>query len=158
MVHVKQEPPLLPGLDPPASLGQEARAASRCQPQVRAAGHPMTQRLHVDPEVKVCGEEEGQAALLQRQMEKIESKSPFSGKPGDIISFQWPFVLHWFSDRAFFDQMTRQWTHLSDLKRFFNLFLYMNSSVYCTLPFPGFLYCAKHWMDFDISGINQWKL
>lgn len=69
MVHVKQEPPLLPGLDPPPSLGQEACAASRRQPQVRAAGHPVTQRLQVGPEVKVRGEEEGQAALLETQTE-----------------------------------------------------------------------------------------
>lgn len=65
MVHVKQEPSLLPGLDPPPSFGQEAGAASRRQPQVRAAGHSVTQRLHVGPEVKVWREEEGQAALRE---------------------------------------------------------------------------------------------
>lgn len=70
MVHVKQEPPLLPGLNPPPSLGQEACATSRCQPQVGAAGHPVTQRLHMGPEVKVRREGEGKAALLEKQMEE----------------------------------------------------------------------------------------
>ena len=65
MVHVKQEPSLLPGLHPPPSFGQEAGAASRCQAQVRAATHSMTQRLHMGPEVKVRREEEGQAELLE---------------------------------------------------------------------------------------------
>lgn len=69
MVRVKQEPPLLPRLDSPPSFGQEARTASGRQAQVRAAGHPVTQRLHMTPEVKVGREEKGQAALLQRQME-----------------------------------------------------------------------------------------
>lgn len=69
MVHVEQEPSLLPGLDPPPSFGQEARAASRRQPEVRAAGHSVTQGLQVGPEVKVGREEEGQAALLERQIE-----------------------------------------------------------------------------------------
>ena len=71
VVRVKREPPLLPGLHPPPPLGQEAGAAARRQPQVRAAGHPVTQGLHVGPEVEVGGEEEGQAARLQRQTEFI---------------------------------------------------------------------------------------
>lgn len=69
MVHVKQEPPLLPSLDPAPSLGQEACAASRRQPQVFAAGHSVTQRLQVSPQVEVGTEEEGGAALLDTQME-----------------------------------------------------------------------------------------
>lgn len=68
VVHVKQEPSLLPGLDPPPSLCEEARAASRREPQVVAADHPVTQRLHVGPQVKVRGQEEGQAALLEGNM------------------------------------------------------------------------------------------
>lgn len=64
MVHVKQEPSPLPGFDPPPLLGQEARTASRRQPQLRAAGDAVTQRLHVSPQVKVWREEEGQAPLL----------------------------------------------------------------------------------------------
>ena len=69
MVHVKQEPSFLPSLDPPPSFGQEARTAPRRQAQVRAAGHPVTQRLQVGPQVKVGGEEEGQAVRLEEQLE-----------------------------------------------------------------------------------------
>lgn len=58
VVHVKQEPSLLPRLDSPPSLGQEAGAASGRQPQVGAGGHAMTQGLQVGAEVKVGGEEE----------------------------------------------------------------------------------------------------
>lgn len=61
VVHVKQEPSLFPGLNPPPSLGQKAGAAPGRQPQVHAAGHPVTQRLHVGAEVEVGGEEEWQA-------------------------------------------------------------------------------------------------
>lgn len=79
MVHVKQEPPLLPGLDPPPSFGQEARTAPRRQPQVRAAGHAMTQRLQVGPQVKVGREEEGQAVLLERHMDSDVVEERHSG-------------------------------------------------------------------------------
>lgn len=58
VVHVKQEPSLLPRLDSPPSLGQEAGAASGRQPQVGAGGHAVTQGLQVGAEVKVGGEEE----------------------------------------------------------------------------------------------------
>lgn len=66
MVHVKQEPSLLPGLHPPPSLGQEACTASRRQPQVGAGGHPVTQRLQVGAKVKVGREEEGQLLEAHR--------------------------------------------------------------------------------------------
>lgn len=76
MVHVKQEPSLLPGFDPPPSFGQEARTASRRQPQFRAASHSMTQRLHMGPQVKVWREEEGQATLLEDKwtLKKLENE------------------------------------------------------------------------------------
>lgn len=85
VVCVEQKPSLLPGFHPPSSFGQEACAASRCHPQVRAAGHAVTQRLHMGPEVKVCREEERQAPLLEEQQEfKMCLK---------IISFPWKLLL-----------------------------------------------------------------
>lgn len=60
MVHVKQEPSLLPRLDSPPSLGEETRAASGRQSQVGAGGHAMTQGLQVGAEVKVGREEKRQ--------------------------------------------------------------------------------------------------
>lgn len=67
MVHVKQEPSLLPRLDSAPSLGQEAGTASGRQAQVGAGGHAVTQRLQVGAEVKVGREEERQ--LLGTQAE-----------------------------------------------------------------------------------------
>lgn len=58
MVHVKQEPPLLPGLHPAAPFGEEPCTAPGGQPQVCAVGHSVTQRLQMCPEVKGGGEEE----------------------------------------------------------------------------------------------------
>lgn len=69
MVHVEQEPPLLPGLDLASAFGEETRAAPGREPQVDAPRYAVTQRLDVGPEVKVGGEEEGKAAGLDRQME-----------------------------------------------------------------------------------------
>lgn len=60
VVHVKQEPSLLPRLHPPPSLGQEAGAASGRQPQVGAGGHAVAQGLQVGAEVEVGREEERQ--------------------------------------------------------------------------------------------------
>lgn len=68
VVHVKEEPSLLPCLYSSPSFGQEACTASRCQPQVHAAGHPVTQRLHMGPKVEVWREEERLATLLKRYM------------------------------------------------------------------------------------------
>lgn len=72
VVHVKQEPPLLPRLDPPPSLGQEAGAASGRQPQVGAGGHAVTQRLQVGAEVKVGGEEEQQLLGTHTEVRWVE--------------------------------------------------------------------------------------
>lgn len=75
VVHVKQEPSLLPRLDPPPSLGQEAGAASGRQPQVSAGGHAMTQRLQVGAEVKVGGEEERQLLGAHTEVRCVEGET-----------------------------------------------------------------------------------
>lgn len=64
VVHVEQEPPLLPRLDFAAAFGEEPSAAPRREAQVDAAVHSVTQRLDVRPQVKVHREEERQAAQL----------------------------------------------------------------------------------------------
>lgn len=74
VVCVKQEPSLLPRLDPPTSFRQKARTATRCEPQISAAGNPVTQWLHMGPKVKVWSKEKWQAALLKRH---VELKWPF---------------------------------------------------------------------------------
>lgn len=75
MVHVKQEPSLLPRFDPPSSLGQEAGAASGRQPQVGAGGHAVTQGLQVGAEVKVSREEERQLLGTQAEFRSGEEDS-----------------------------------------------------------------------------------
>lgn len=95
MVHVKQEPSLLPGLDPAPSLGQEACTASRRQPQVRAGGHSVTQRLQVGAEVEVWREEEGQ--LLETHTRRLDvvrrSQSIFHGNERNTGNIQRPFIM-----------------------------------------------------------------
>lgn len=60
VVHVKEEPSLLPRLHSPPSLGQKAGAASGRQAQVCAGGHAVTQGLQVGAKVEVGREEEWQ--------------------------------------------------------------------------------------------------
>lgn len=90
VVCVKQEPSLLPCLDPPSSFREKASTPSRCKPQVRAVGNPVTQWLYMGPKVKVWSKEKGQAALLERQVElSYPVNSAFSME--NTTSIQWHF-------------------------------------------------------------------
>lgn len=80
VVHVKEEPSLLPRLDSPPSLGQEAGAASGRQSQVGAGGHAVTQGLQVGAKVEVGREEEWQ--LLGTQAEFRSSEEDFWQRKG----------------------------------------------------------------------------
>lgn len=75
MVHVKQEPSLLPRLDSPSPFGQEAGAASGRQSQVGAGGHTVTQGLQVSAEVKVGRKEERQLVGTQVEFRPGEEDS-----------------------------------------------------------------------------------
>lgn len=87
VVHVKQEPSLLPRLDSPPSLGQEAGAASGRQPQVGAGGHAVTQGLQVGAEVKVGGEEERQLLGTQAAFRWGEEDSESWQRKASFIYF-----------------------------------------------------------------------
>lgn len=109
VVHVKEEPSLLPRLHPSPSFGQEACAAARRQPQVRAGGHPVAQRLHMGPEVEVGRQEKRLPPLLKicsMWCLNVTEKSHF------LFSGKWWFQL--FQTRPW---VTRQWywTCVSDI-------------------------------------------
>lgn len=76
VVHVKEEPSLLPRLDSPPSLGQEASAASGRQSQVGAGGHTVTQGLQVGAQVKVGREEEWQLLGTLKTLAKKKAENP----------------------------------------------------------------------------------